>query len=286
MSKGFNYYKADTDRFQDIKIKRLKKQFGPEGYCVYQYALNEIYRVDGCFLQWTADHVFDCAEYWGITEDRVNEIIKYCTEVRLFDSIAFKSCILTARSMQSRYIDMCRVSKKKAYIPLEILLIEPEAEKIPHKEKIIPFQNSANTLESSANTLEQSANIQEVSSNIPEKTHKEKKRKEKEIPPHTPQQIQEEARRLISALENNNSVYETQQQPATQRNTQFLLETLNRYNFMPAEVEEVLLLTNYGEIGHPIWKLLQDVAASTKIKYPRQYMLSRLRGTTTKSAAS
>ena len=29
MSKnGFSYYKAETDRFQDIKIKRLKKKYG------------------------------------------------------------------------------------------------------------------------------------------------------------------------------------------------------------------------------------------------------------------
>ena len=44
MSKnGFSYYKAETDRFQDIKIKRLKKKYGCDGYAVYQYALNEIY---------------------------------------------------------------------------------------------------------------------------------------------------------------------------------------------------------------------------------------------------
>ena len=43
MSKnGFSYYKAETDRFQDIKIKRLKKKYGCDGYAVYQYALNEI----------------------------------------------------------------------------------------------------------------------------------------------------------------------------------------------------------------------------------------------------
>ena len=53
MSKnGFSYYKAETDRFQDIKIKRLKKKYGCDGYAVYQYALNlpggrRIYPLDG-----------------------------------------------------------------------------------------------------------------------------------------------------------------------------------------------------------------------------------------------
>ena len=67
MSKnGFSYYKAETDRFQDIKIKRLKKKYGCDGYAVYQYALNEIYRVDGSYIRWTEDQLFDCADYWGM----------------------------------------------------------------------------------------------------------------------------------------------------------------------------------------------------------------------------
>ena len=42
---GLSYYQAETDRFQDIKVKRLKKRYGCEGYAVYQYIQNEIYRV-------------------------------------------------------------------------------------------------------------------------------------------------------------------------------------------------------------------------------------------------
>ena len=29
---GLSYYQAETDRFQDIKVKRLKKRYGCEGY--------------------------------------------------------------------------------------------------------------------------------------------------------------------------------------------------------------------------------------------------------------
>ena len=37
---GLSYYQAETDRFQDIKIKRLKKKYGCEGYAVYTYIEN------------------------------------------------------------------------------------------------------------------------------------------------------------------------------------------------------------------------------------------------------
>lgn len=128
MSKnGFSYYKAETDRFQDIKIKRLKKKYGCDGYAVYQYALNEIYRVEGAYIRWTEDQLFDCADYWDMDEARVKEIIGYCAEVCLFDPVMWKTqCILTSRAIQSRYLDICKISKKKSYIPLEILLVEPE----------------------------------------------------------------------------------------------------------------------------------------------------------------
>lgn len=92
---------AETDRFQDIKIKRLKKKYGCDGYAVYQYALNGIYRVDGSYIRWTSDQHFDCADYWGIHEERVEEIVDYCAEIGLFDSVVWKTqCIPTSRAIE------------------------------------------------------------------------------------------------------------------------------------------------------------------------------------------
>lgn len=45
--KGFEYYRAETDRFRDIKIRKLRKEHSCAGYAIYQYVLNEIYRVEG-----------------------------------------------------------------------------------------------------------------------------------------------------------------------------------------------------------------------------------------------
>ena len=58
---GFPFYAADTDRFQDLRIKRLKKDMGCDGFAVYEYILNEIYRVKGCFLVWDENTAFDVA---------------------------------------------------------------------------------------------------------------------------------------------------------------------------------------------------------------------------------
>ena len=106
---GLSYYQAETDRFQDIKVKRLKKRYGCEGYAVYQYIQNEIYRVEGCYIRFTDDQLFDVSEYWGIEEQRVEKIIEYCTEVELFDTITWHTNhVLTSVDIQQRYLEICR----------------------------------------------------------------------------------------------------------------------------------------------------------------------------------
>jgi len=62
---GFDYYNVDTNRYQDMKIKRLKKSFGCNGVSVYDYILCEIYRVRGCFVEWDENTAFDVADYFG-----------------------------------------------------------------------------------------------------------------------------------------------------------------------------------------------------------------------------
>lgn len=123
--KGLTYYQAETDRFQDIKIKRLKKQYGCEGYAVYTYLQNEIYRVEGCFMRFGDDDAFDCADYWNIDEEKIYEIINFCADIDLFDAIIWKTRqILTSREIQENYAEICRRAKKQTIIPEEIALTD------------------------------------------------------------------------------------------------------------------------------------------------------------------
>lgn len=47
--KGFTYFRFETDHFYDPKVKRLKNKFGMEGWGVFHFIVNEIYRVEGCY---------------------------------------------------------------------------------------------------------------------------------------------------------------------------------------------------------------------------------------------
>ena len=121
---GLSYYQAETDRFQDIRIKRLKKHFGCEGYAVYTYVVNEIFRVEGSYIIFDEDQAFDTAEYWSLDEDQVMKIIEYCAEISLFDTKLWHTRkILTSPQIQQRYSEICRRAKKRIAIPDEITLI-------------------------------------------------------------------------------------------------------------------------------------------------------------------
>lgn len=128
---GLLYYNVDTDRFQDLRIKRLKKDMGCDGYAVYEYILNEIYRVRGCFLVWDESTAFDVAEYWGLKETKVNEIVRYCCAVGLFNkALLSNGSVLTSSSIQSRYVNMCVKAKRKEIIIPEEYDILPEQSRI------------------------------------------------------------------------------------------------------------------------------------------------------------
>lgn len=126
---GFNYYSTDTDRYQDIKIKRLKKDFGCPGMCVYDYLLCEIYRVKGCFLVWDDSTAFDVANYFGLKETLVNEIVNYCCNVGIFNkSLLASERVLTSLSIQKRYLDWSKKAKRTNFdIPEKVLIIQEES---------------------------------------------------------------------------------------------------------------------------------------------------------------
>ena len=135
---GFDFYRVDTDRYQDIRIKKLKKTHGCNGIAVYDYVLCEIYRVKGCFLEWDESTTFDVAEYFGLKENAVSEIMRYCGSVGLFNKELLSRGIVTSIAIQKRYLDMCRSAKRQnAQIP-QIAKLPEESPKLPEESPKLP----------------------------------------------------------------------------------------------------------------------------------------------------
>lgn len=186
---GVTYYQIDTDRYQDKRIKKLKKAYGCVGLAVYDYMLCECYRVLGWGMEWDDDACFDVADYLGIKENMVGEVVRYCAFVGLFDKALLGCGIVTSKAIQRRYLDMCKRSKRiSAYIPEEHRLY---------------YEELAETTEETTKTPEELENLQRNCENYGVLDTKEKKRKEKIIKErvcdaHTPTHAQEIEETLFS----------------------------------------------------------------------------------------
>ncbi|MEI6752384.1 MAG: DUF4373 domain-containing protein [Paludibacter sp.] len=143
-NEGFKYYNVDTDRYQDMKIKRLKKAFKCEGVAVYDYIICEVYRVKGCFTECSSEMVFDIAEYFGIEESLVEKIIALCCNLGLFDKIIYtKYGLITAHSIQLRFLEMNKRAKRYySKIPENIDIIHEKPAIVPEKVQEVQ-ENSA-----------------------------------------------------------------------------------------------------------------------------------------------
>lgn len=286
---GLKYYHAETARFQDIKIKRLKKKYGCEGYAVYSYVENEIYRVEGSYIKFDEDQAFDCAEYWALEEDKVYDIINFCAEIGLFNTQLWKEqSILSSRYIQDSYLQICRRAKKQTAIPDGLAIAAEEGSQpkaaqnqpLPASAQPAPVETEAQTQHAGNQLPQNSAEFRET----PQKpaNFRAKIIENKNNPPsYSPQRgetMKEEIQETLSRIAARTAQTAPAEQTEKRRNTNGLLYYLEKYHIPQKEAEEILALTRYGEIGHPVWELFQEIDRSRgKITMPGRFLLARLR---------
>lgn len=123
-SDGLSYFPFDVDFFSDIKIKSLRAHFGTDGIALYIYCLCEIYRSGYCMK--ISDDFIDCAAAdLGLTVDKIRQIMKFFCKRSLFDDTLFTAdTVLTAKSIQRRYQEARKGSKRDIFVEAKLWLLE------------------------------------------------------------------------------------------------------------------------------------------------------------------
>ena len=143
--KGFTYFGFDTDHFYDPKVKRLKNKFGMEGWGVYHFIVNEIFRVEGYYMVMDTNGLLDVSDYSRMDEQRIADIIDFCAELCLFDKELWQTRqILTSEDIQNRYVGICKAIHRKPSILDDFLLLSaaavpcpvPQAESTPEPRRM------------------------------------------------------------------------------------------------------------------------------------------------------
>lgn len=97
------YFPMDIGFFQDVKVRKLIRYQGGKAISVYAFLLCAIYR-DGYYTEWSSDLAFLVSEATHYDECFVNEAVKCCVRVGLFNADFFKNYgILTSKGIQERY---------------------------------------------------------------------------------------------------------------------------------------------------------------------------------------
>lgn len=110
--RGIDYFPLDVGFFEDMKVRRIKKDCGINSIPILIVILCWIYRDDGFFVGVNDDLTFLIAEQLGISQGAVEDTVRKAVQVDFFDADMFhKYQILTSAGIQKRYFKA--VSERK-----------------------------------------------------------------------------------------------------------------------------------------------------------------------------
>ena len=118
--KGLDYFPLDTTILNNIKVRRIKREFGADAFLLYISLLCDIYS-NGYYIEATDDYLFDQGERLGIAENKVLEILLACVKIGLFHEGFFtENRILTSESIQRRFL--LAIKKRSVNQPIDQIL--------------------------------------------------------------------------------------------------------------------------------------------------------------------
>ncbi|MBO4984254.1 MAG: DUF4373 domain-containing protein [Bacteroides sp.] len=311
--RGLDYFPFDTDFIQQRSVRRILKQKGDAALTVIIYLLNNIYgkegyyvKVDNCFYEDLAD------ELYQLTEEDVEGITLEAVKQGLFDADLFqREGILTSAEIQRQFLFCTKRRNSIKLIEERYRLIENGSTEQPESET----ENAENGTETTLNATLKAENAEETYFGTQSKAQQSKAQQSKKnsllkgspMSGGTPSGRKEEVKEgeLFPEEEELEEVPETTEsaetvedsaassasvkgccteadldklQPPTdgvQRNLDGLRLTMTQFRISPSEQRAIILKSNFGQIGHPVWRGFPELRNSRgKIKYPGRFLLS------------
>jgi hypothetical protein len=138
--KGLDYFPFDVDFFDDIKVRKLIKRQGGKAVAVYALLLCFIYK-NGYYIGGDEELPFIISEKTGYDEVYIQEVIKSCISLGLFDKSLYEKGIITSLGIQIRYLEVQKWNKRLGVISVYNLIsseFSTQRKENKIKEKEIP----------------------------------------------------------------------------------------------------------------------------------------------------
>lgn len=299
---GLDYFPLDTDIMQNRLVRRIMKREGDGAFTVFLGVLSLIYSGEGYYVQ--VDPMFYddlAASLFEKDAADVERIIRLALDYGLFDAGMFaRYGILTSEHIQQQYLFCIRRRRKRAIDPRFCLCEDDETEdsEAPDAEPV-----------AGKRVTQTPQNVTQTSENVTRGTQsKAQQSKENPLLDGSPESGRTgeaaglgpgggcigEQKEMVSASEEpvampgrtssrqwTDADIDALTPPADglKRNLEGLRDNLRRLRVPLPEQYAIILKSNFGIIGHPLWRGFYALRESHgKIRQPGRYLLSLCRG--------
>lgn len=122
---GLEFFSVDVDMLRNMKVRRLMREYGTEGYTILMFLLSWVYE-KGQFWRYDniEDVIFGLSESTNVSEERIKQIIDFLVELGFFDKASFDQGYFTSHEIQRRYYYATK--RRKVRILEECCLLSQE----------------------------------------------------------------------------------------------------------------------------------------------------------------
>ena len=290
IKRGLDYFPMSTSFMHDRMVRRVMKREGDAAFATLVETLSYIYAGKGYYIPVNDEFYDELTDGLYSTDmDDVKRIIALSVECGLFDAGLYRQYgILTSADIQRQYLFITKRRSSSLIEPAYCLL---EAEELASYQSSQSSKNSADdtdnktaddvtsTADSATSSTSSVTMEAEIATSGTQNKEKQTKTKENKLN-HLSDSPQGEngggknlKRRKVMTQEDIDNL----QPPCDgiQRNFEGLLDNLRSYKIPPSEQYAIILKSNFGAIGHPVWKGFSSIRGSNgKIKLPGHYLLS------------
>jgi len=101
---GLDYFSFDVDFFDNKKVRKIMRAYGPQSALILTCLLCNIYHKKGYYTPVDEDLSFDIADKLGVSEGAVKDTIAKAVQVNFFNQYQFDNYqVLTSPEILSRY---------------------------------------------------------------------------------------------------------------------------------------------------------------------------------------
>ena len=308
--RGLDYFPMNTDFIQNRIVRRIMKRNGDGALATLLAALSCIYADEGYYV--FADELFYedlSASLYETTTSQAKSILVLAVDYGFFDSSLFNQYgILTSADIQRQYLFSTKRRKASALDPRFCLIDDAQAETETEAEAASVMPATGYAMPATGNTMPATGSetfipesVTFTPQNVTSGTHSIAQHN---IEKHSVAQESTENSLLNSSPETGGTAEDadcpsaegasssrrtqshhewtdedisrmTPPQDSQNRNFDGLVSNLRQFRIPPQEQYAIILKSNFGVIGHPMWKGFFALRESHgKIRQPGRYLLS------------